>query len=85
MLDFIISILPSIPLLLIGIFLLLKPLAVAGFMGKLYWSLSQFTMKNKTEETRKLFFGERTLLFRLLGGIIVGFWIASIAARYRAI
>ena len=42
--------------------LILRPMACARFVGNIYWHMSKFTALGKTEESKKYFFCEETLL-----------------------
>jgi len=71
------EILVTIPGLVLGVFLILKPIAVADLIGRAYWKMSKFTSLGKSEKTRKYFFGNNPYWFRIFGGIITLLWFIS--------
>ena len=61
--------------------LILRPMACARFVGNIYWHMSKFTALGKTEESKKYFFAEKPFWFRILGFILLIFFIVYLLER----
>ena len=81
MAETLIRLLPPILGCVLGVTLIVKPKPFAYIIGTFYWHLARFTPIGKTEETKKYFLSENTILFRIIGLILFLIGSLGIVAR----
>ena len=66
---------------LTGLALIFQPKPFLKVVGNAYWHLAKFTAFGKTEETKKYFYTENTVLLRILGFFVLFLGVAGAIAR----
>ena len=77
------NLLSPIIAMLVALFLILKPLTVARFIGNIYWQMARFTLMKRTEENKKFFFAENPFWFRVFGIIWLTLCLVAIVFNVR--
>ena len=68
----------SIVWIIVAVSLLLKPMVCAKVLGTIFWNFGRPFSIGRTEESKRYYFAKGSFWFRLLGGVLLVFFIINL-------